>query len=250
MRVPASAKLNRFLAVLGRRPDGFHELELVTTVLEDVPGLTDTLEGEPAAALSLALSGPMSEGLAVDESNLVLRAWRLLEREARRPLPAALRLEKRIPHGAGLGGGSSDAAAALKLGNELCGLGLAQADLLRLAAELGSDVPLFVLGGTVLGLGRGVRRMESLLLACQGLRIQGSAALELCRIAAGELDLYAGDGTRPWDVAAGLVILEEAGGRATTWTGQELDMSDPRFPLATNGALHAAALRVAQDFLL
>lgn len=99
-------------------------------------------------------------------------------------------------------------------------------------------------------LGRGVRRMESLLLACQGLRIQGSAALELCRIAAGELDLYAGDGTRPWDVAAGLVILEEAGGRATTWTGQELDMADPRFPLATNGALHMAALRVAQDFLL
>ena len=176
MRVPAPAKLNRFLAVLGRRPDGFHELELVTTVLEDVPGLTDTLEGEPAAALSLALSGPMSEGLAVDESNLVLRAWRLLEREARRPLPAALRLEKRIPHGAGLGGGSSDAAAALKLGNELCGLGLAQADLLRLAAELGSDVPLFVLGGTVLGLGRGERvfplrpvPLEPLLLVHPGL---------------------------------------------------------------------------------
>jgi len=157
MRVSAPAKLNRFLAVLGRRPDGFHELELVTTVLSGVEELTDVLEGEEAESLSLELSGPMSEGLAVDESNLVLKAWRLLEREAGRPLPACLRLEKRIPHGAGLGGGSSDAAAALKLGNELFGIGLAPSTLLGLAAALGSDVPLFLLGGTVLGLGRGER---------------------------------------------------------------------------------------------
>lgn len=157
MRVPAPAKFNRFLAVLGKRADGFHELELVTTVLEGVAGLTDILDGEPAETLSLELSGPMAEGLAVDEGNLVLKAWRLLEREAGRSLPARLRLEKRIPHGAGLGGGSSDAAAALKLGNQLFDLGLSTATLLGLAAALGSDVPLFVLGGTSLGLGRGER---------------------------------------------------------------------------------------------
>jgi 4-diphosphocytidyl-2-C-methyl-D-erythritol kinase len=68
-----------------------------------------------------------------------------------------LRLEKRIPHGAGLGGGSSDAAAALKLGNTLFDLKLSSSRLLHLAAALGSDVPLFVLGGTTLGLGRGER---------------------------------------------------------------------------------------------
>lgn len=157
MRLLAPAKLNRFLAVLGKRADGFHELELVTTVLEGVPELTDVLEGEPAEALSLELWGPMAEGLAVDEGNLVIKAWRLLEREAGKPLPARLRLEKRIPHGAGLGGGSSDAAAALKLGNRLFDLGLPTAALLGLAAALGSDVPLFVLGGTTLGLGRGER---------------------------------------------------------------------------------------------
>lgn len=157
MRVEAPAKLNRFLAVLGRREDGFHELELVTTVLESVPGLTDILEGEAAAFLSLELHGPTSGGLAVDESNLVVKAWRLLERAAGRPLPARLRLEKRIPHGAGLGGGSADAAAALKLGNDLFHLGLTLQDLLPMAAGLGSDVPLFLLGGTVLGLGRGER---------------------------------------------------------------------------------------------
>ncbi len=156
-RILAPAKFNRFLAVLGKRADGFHDLELVTTVLDGVPELTDVLEAEPAETLSLELSGPTSEGLTVDEGNLVLKAWRLLERETGRPLPARLRLEKHIPHGAGLGGGSSDAAAALQLGNSLFNLGLPTSTLLHLAAALGSDVPLFVLGGTTLGLGRGER---------------------------------------------------------------------------------------------
>ncbi len=178
LTVQAPAKLNRFLAVLGRRADGFHELELVTTVLEGVPDLTDTLSAEPASELSLTITGPTSEGLAADESNLVIRAWRLLEDAARRPLPAALRLEKHIPHGAGLGGGSSDAAAALRLGNRLFDLNLADAALLGMATRLGSDVPLFLLGGTVLGLGRGERvfplrpvPLEPLLLVHPGLYV-------------------------------------------------------------------------------
>ena len=172
------AKLNRFLAVLGRRADGFHDLELVTTVLEQVPDLMDRLDGVPAAELTLTISGPMGEGLGTDESNLVLRAWRLLETAAGCPLPATLRLEKRIPHGAGLGGGSSDAAAALRLGNALFRLGLAESALLGLAARLGSDVPLFLLGGTVLGLGRGERvfplrpvPLEPMLLVHAGLHV-------------------------------------------------------------------------------
>jgi 4-diphosphocytidyl-2-C-methyl-D-erythritol kinase len=172
------AKLNRFLAVLGRRADGFHELELVTTVLDGLPDLTDTLEGEPATELSLVITGPTGEGLVADESNLVLKAWRLLEGEARHPLPAALRLEKRIPHGAGLGGGSSDAAGALRLGNRLFDLDLGDEILLQLASRLGSDVPLFLLGGTVLGLGRGERvfplrpvPLEPILLAHPGLHV-------------------------------------------------------------------------------
>ena len=157
LSIEAPAKLNRFLAVLGRRSDGFHDLELVTTVLEGVAELTDTLEAEPAAALSLAISGPAGAGLEADAANLVIKAWRLLEQSVARPLPATLRLEKRIPHGAGLGGGSSDAAAALRLGNDLFQLGLDEPCLLALAAQLGSDVPLFLLGGTVLGQGRGER---------------------------------------------------------------------------------------------
>ncbi|MFZ4513777.1 MAG: 4-(cytidine 5'-diphospho)-2-C-methyl-D-erythritol kinase [Geothrix sp.] len=171
-------KLNRFLAVLGRRADGFHELELVTTVLMGVPELTDTLAAEAAAEFSLTIGGPTGEGLVADDSNLVLQAWRLLEEAAGRPLPAALHLEKRIPHGAGLGGGSSDAAGALRLGNALFGLDLPDDLLLRLAARLGSDVPLFLLGGTTLGLGRGERvfplrpiPLEPILLVHPGLHV-------------------------------------------------------------------------------
>src|SRR5512133_4226138 len=178
LAIQAPAKLNRFLAVLGRRADGFHELELVTTVLEGVLDLTDTLEGEPASALSLAITGPTGAGLVADQSNLVIKAWRLLEEAAKRPLPAALRLEKRIPHGAGLGGGSSDAAAALRLGNRMFDLGLGEDKLVGLAARLGSDVPLFLLGGTVLGLGRGERvfplrpvPLEPILLVHPGLHV-------------------------------------------------------------------------------
>ena len=178
MRGQAPAKLNRMLAVLGRRADGFHELELVTTVLDGVAGLTDTLEAEPADRLALELSGPAAEGLAVDDRNLVLRAWRLLEQAAERPLPARLRLDKRIPHGAGLGGGSSDAATALQLGDRLFRLGLGEARLLAMGAELGSDVPLFLLGGTVLGLDRGERvfplrpiPLEPILLVHPGLYV-------------------------------------------------------------------------------
>ncbi len=179
----APAKFNRYLGILGRRADGFHELELVTTVLDSVLELTDTLHAEPAGSLSLTVSGPMSDGLATDESNLVLRAWRSLEKEAQRSLPAALHLEKRIPHGGGLGGGSSDAATALKLGNEMFNLSLSRTVLLRQAAALGSDVPLFILGGSVLGLGRGERvfplrdiPLEPMLIVHTGLHV-GTASV-------------------------------------------------------------------------
>lgn len=157
MRVLAPAKLNRFLAVLGRRADGFHALELVTTVLEGVEGLQDVLEVEPALFEHFSIGGPLAGDLEMTEDNLVVKAWRLLEREAGRDLPVRVHLEKHIPAGGGLGGGSSDAAAVLKAGNEVFGLGLGPDVLLRLAATLGSDVPLFLLGGTVLGLDRGER---------------------------------------------------------------------------------------------
>ena len=209
LRVQAPAKLNRFLGVLGRRPDGFHDLELVTTVLAGLPSLEDTLEAEPAAQLTLRLSGPTGAGLTADESNLVMRAWRLLEAEAGRPLSASLHLEKRIPHGAGLGGGSSDAAAALRLGSQLFGLDLPQPRMLELAADLGSDVPLFLLGGTVLGLGRGERvfplrdlPLDPLLLVHPGLHVPTPAVYRaLAQVGYPEprpLPALGGEAPPPW----------------------------------------------------
>ena len=149
IRLKAPAKVNLFLEVLGRRPDGYHE---VAAVLQEI-GLEDDLSAEPAGSFTLSCSG-----LAIPEGggeNLVLKAARLLAREAGVKEGVAFRLHKRIPAGAGLGGGSSDAAAALKACCRLWKLDLSAA--LGTAAAVGSDVPFFLTGGTALCTGRGER---------------------------------------------------------------------------------------------
>ena len=149
-RAICPAKVNLALRVLGRRADGFHELVTLFQAID----LSDELEGEEAEELSLDVRDSTIPG---DEDNLVMRAARLLQSRVQhaRGRGARLRLLKRIPAGAGLGGGSSDAAGALVLLNELWGLGVAPAELAAFAAELGSDVPFFLVGGTSLGTGRG-----------------------------------------------------------------------------------------------
>jgi 4-diphosphocytidyl-2-C-methyl-D-erythritol kinase len=139
LALPAHAKLNLELAVLGLRPDGYHELRTRFQAIS----LHDLLLIEPAAATSL-------EGGFPDD--LVLRAQRLLERATGRALPARFRLVKRIPAGAGLAGGSADAAAALRGLARLHGLDV---DLVPLAAELGADVPFLLSGGGAVACGRG-----------------------------------------------------------------------------------------------
>jgi 4-diphosphocytidyl-2-C-methyl-D-erythritol kinase len=147
-----SAKINLTLRVGGARPDGFHE---VRTVLQSI-ALNDTLSIAPrAGAFTLAVRGP---GVPDGPDNLVWRAARALWRDMGRdgdPRDAYVRLDKHIPVAAGLGGGSADAAAALVGLNEIWAGRRSRADLLRLAAGLGSDVPFFLIGGTVLGAGRG-----------------------------------------------------------------------------------------------
>jgi 4-diphosphocytidyl-2-C-methyl-D-erythritol kinase len=153
----APAKINWTLEVLGRRPDGYHE---VRTILQSVD-LCDRVRVSPAADLELALTGPVGQsgtpltGMPAPE-NLAYRAAALLrDRAGGRPLGARIELEKAIPADAGLGGGSSDAAATLRALNRLWDLDLPQGELARLGAQLGSDVPFFVFGGTALGRGRG-----------------------------------------------------------------------------------------------
>lgn len=147
--VRAPAKLNLFLRVLGRRPDGYHELE---TVFERID-LSDELTFEPAAQLSLSCD---EASLSCGEENLILKAARALQQETRTAHGARIRLVKRVPIAAGLGGGSSDAAAALQGLNRLWQLGLDQARLSALGARLGSDVPFFLQPDAfALGRGRG-----------------------------------------------------------------------------------------------
>ncbi|MBL9211578.1 MAG: 4-(cytidine 5'-diphospho)-2-C-methyl-D-erythritol kinase [Opitutaceae bacterium] len=152
LTVFAPAKLNLFLAVTGRRPDGFHELVSVVASLT----FGDTLTVTPAEGFSLTCTDPE---VPADESNLVLRAARAFAAATRWPGGAAFRLEKRVPAGAGLGGGSSDAVAALRALQTLAGPAhaLAPEPLAELAAQLGSDCPLFLRGEPVVMRGRGER---------------------------------------------------------------------------------------------
>jgi 4-diphosphocytidyl-2-C-methyl-D-erythritol kinase len=148
-RLDAPAKINLGLEILGRRDDGFHEIVSVTQTVT----LADTLEARPADTLTVEMSPPL-----VDEGgNLVRRAAELLAAHTGRPPFAHLHISKRVPLAAGLGGGSSDAAAARRLLDRLGGTRVSQDRLQVIAAELGSDVPLFLIGGGSLVRGRGER---------------------------------------------------------------------------------------------
>jgi 4-diphosphocytidyl-2-C-methyl-D-erythritol kinase len=153
----APAKLNLTLAILGRRPDGFHALHSVMVPL----GLADRLSVavQPTGTDSLHVEGWAAGPI---EQNLVLRAvaaTRAALGSAAEAPPLAARLEKRIPVAAGLGGGSSDAAAAIEASLEAWSANLDAERRFALAAQLGSDVPFFLAGGPALVEGRGERVM-------------------------------------------------------------------------------------------
>ena len=171
--VPATAfacpaKINLLLAVTGRRPDGFHELVSVVAPVE----FGDTLTVESADEFSLACDDP---AVPVDGTNLVLKAAEAFRAATGWRGGARFSLAKRIPMGAGLGGGSSDAAAALSALNGLAGGVLAPAALGQVAAAVGSDCPLFLPGGPVVMRGRG-ERVEQLREPAAG-RLRGRRVL-------------------------------------------------------------------------
>ena len=149
LTVNAYAKVNLTLEVLGRRPDGYHE---IVSVMQTVD-LHDVLELTPADGVTLECDRP---GLGTPD-NLALRAAAALRKVAGVRDGVHIELRKAIPVAAGLGGGSSDAAAALLGLSRLWGLGMSVGDLTPLAASLGSDVPFFLRGGTAMVQGRGER---------------------------------------------------------------------------------------------
>lgn len=143
------AKINLGLLIKGKRPDGYHLLETLFYPVE----LHDTLVISPAETVSVHMSG-MEEQVPL-ESNLIYKAWKLLADHDQRVGLVAIEVEKRIPAGGGLGGGSSNAGFTLRGLNELFSLGYANAELAELSAPLGADVPFFCYGTPMMATGIG-----------------------------------------------------------------------------------------------
>src|ERR1700678_545689 len=150
VRIPAFAKINSCLRIIGKRPDGYHELRTIFQTIS----LRDTLELSllPHAGIFLECTGP---GLPTGPQNLVYRAIEAISGELELRGGIRARLEKKIPVARGLGGGSSDAAAALIGVLQLTKKDLPLAKLLEIAAGLGADVPFFLFGGRALAVNRG-----------------------------------------------------------------------------------------------
>ncbi len=138
----APAKINLYLHVTGRRADGYHEMESLV-VFADVG---DRIVAEAGDGLSLAITGPHAAGLSAEGDNLVTRAAEALRARIGGELGAAIMLEKNLPVSSGIGGGSADAAAALKALSRLWEVHPAQYDLSGLALDLGADVPVCLAG--------------------------------------------------------------------------------------------------------
>src|SRR5947209_8132054 len=149
LAIHAPAKINLSLEIVGRRADRFHDL---VSVMQTV-SLHDVLELTPSDDLELSCSDPALQS----SDNLVLQAARALRDTCAVERGCSIRLEKRIPAAAGLGGGSSDGAAALVALARFWSLRLERDDLIPMAEQLGSDVPFFLYGGTALVEGRGER---------------------------------------------------------------------------------------------
>jgi len=161
MKILAHAKINIGLDVTGIRADGYHELD---TIMQEID-IADELEFENIdSGIELSIEFPATDNnpatdLPADESNLIVKAIRMLNADG-----IKVKLKKNIPMQAGLGGGSSDAAATLKAVNELKGLGLSIAELEAFAVKLGADVPFFIRGGAARcrGIGEVITSIEPL----------------------------------------------------------------------------------------
>jgi 4-diphosphocytidyl-2-C-methyl-D-erythritol kinase len=153
VRIPSFAKINLRLDILGKRADGYHELR---TIFQTV-SLHDELRLRPSKGSEISVTIQGNEELAREpvKKNLAYRAVEALRHELKIRRGVELELQKTIPSGGGLGGGSSNAAAALFGYLQLTGRKLPMAVLLELAASLGADVPIFLFGGRALGVGRG-----------------------------------------------------------------------------------------------
>ncbi|QIN79404.1 4-(cytidine 5'-diphospho)-2-C-methyl-D-erythritol kinase [Rubrobacter marinus] len=151
LRLRAFAKVNYALEVRGVRADGYHD---ISTILQSI-SLCDELEIERSDEGFELRVEPEGASIGPNDKNTVCLAWKLLREATGEELPVRVRLRKSVPAGAGLGGGSADAAAALVGLNEMFGLGLGDGELRGIGVRIGADVPFCIGGGTALGEGVG-----------------------------------------------------------------------------------------------
>ena len=219
----APAKVNAQLTVGPLRPDGFHELRTVYLAVS----LFDTVTVRPGEGLSVAVTGVDADAVPTDRRNLVWRAAELLAEHAGVRADASIAIAKSIPAAGGLAGGSADAAAALVALDELWGTRASRADLDRLAALLGSDVPFSLLGGVALGSGRG-EQLSPVLAGTASHWVLG----------------LAGDGLSTPAVYAELDRLRAAG---TVPDGERLTTADPVIAALRSGPPAALAVALSND---
>jgi len=153
VRIPAFAKMNLRLDILGKRADGYHELRTIFQTLslhDDI-----LLRASKRPGISLTIQGNVALASEPVQKNLVYRAVDAVKRKLKISGGVEIQLKKRIPAGGGLGGGSSDAVAAMLGYLQLTKTKLATAQMLEIAASLGADVPFFLFGGRALGVNRG-----------------------------------------------------------------------------------------------
>jgi len=152
VEVGTFAKINLFLGVVGKRPDGYHDIVSIMQTVGLCDNLSIYMQEEQDRLVTLETNVPY---LPTGDSNLVVKAAKLLMHECKINCPVRIKLEKRIPIGAGLGGGSSNAAATLHGLNALFGLTISLDKLMAMGTSLGADVPFCLMGGTALAKGIG-----------------------------------------------------------------------------------------------
>lgn len=229
----APAKVNLYLHVTGRRADGYHLLDSLVAFAD----IGDRLTARPAATLSLEIDGPEALGLAGEnDTNLVLRAARLLAAHAGVPAGAALVLEKNLPVAAGLGGGSSDAAAALRALTRLWSVAIGEAGLHDLGALLGADVPACLHGGAAWVGGIGERIAPAAALPTAGILLVNP------RIALPTAAVFAAR-RGPFGAAARFAPMPpDAAGLARLLAGRRNELTDTAIGLVPEIAAVLAAL--------
>jgi 4-diphosphocytidyl-2-C-methyl-D-erythritol kinase len=239
LTLTAAAKVNLALEVLGKRPDGYHEL---ATVMQTVD-LADRLVLEDADELALATT---SSEVPVDGGNLALRAAAALRDAAKVDRGVRVRLDKRIPVAAGLGGGSSDAAAVLLGLNRLWGLRWPVARLAEVAETLGMDVPFFLEGGVALGTGRGERLTPLAGMQMALVLVNPGTALSTATVYGRVTPAMYSDGGRSQSVIAALRTRKPARLASSLYNGLEAavsgvspDLVRMRAALVAAGALGA-----------